>query len=91
MDLITVLLFFLLAVIFIKLLAVILHVGFYVLALPIKLLALAVAAILVWLVLIPLGVVAGLAGLIILPLALAGPLLPGVLLVGGLVWLLRRI
>jgi len=80
----------LLAVIFIKFLAIILQVGFYVLALPLKFLALAVAAILVWLVLIPLGLVAGLAGLIVLPLALAGPLLPLILLFGGLYLLLRR-
>ncbi len=80
----------LLAVIFIKLLAIILHVGFYMLAIPIKLLALAVAAIIVWLVLIPVGLVAGLAGLIVLPLALAGPLLPLVLLFGGIYLLLRR-
>lgn len=89
MELIAVLLIILFAVIFMKLLALSLHVGIALLTLPLKLLAVALSGVVVGLVLIPLGLVAGLAGLIVLPVALAGPLIPVALVLGGL-WLLFR-
>jgi len=90
MELISALLIILLAVVFLKILGAIFHAGIFVLALPLKLLAVALSAIVFAVVLIPLGVVAGLASLIVLPVVLVGPLLPIILLGGGLYLLLRN-
>ena len=89
MEILAVLFFILLAVIFLKILAFVFHVGIFMLALPFKILAISLSAIIVALVLIPLGVIGGLAGLIILPLVIFIPLLP-VLLIGVGLWLLLR-
>jgi len=90
MELIGVLLLILLTVIFLKILGVIFHAGIFVLALPIKLLAMGLAGLVFGLVLLPLGIVAGLASLIVLPVVLIGPILPILLLGGGLYLLLKN-
>ncbi len=90
MEIITILFIVLLAIVFMKILAFSLHVGIALLTLPLKLLAVAFASVVVAFVLVPLGVVAGLVGIFVLPFALAIPLLPVLLVLGGL-WLLFRV
>ena len=90
MGLIGILFFILTALIFLIVLGLIFHAGIFMLTLPLKLLALALAGLIMFLVLIPMGVVAGVAGLIVLPVVLIGPLLPLLLLGGGLFLLLRN-
>ena len=90
MELISALILILLVVVFLKILGVIFHAGIFVLVLPLKLLAIALSAIVFAVVLVPLGLVAGLAGLVVLPVVLIGPLLPFVLLGGGLYLLFRN-
>lgn len=90
MEIVSIVLIFLIAIVILKLVGVIFHAGIFMIALPFKLLALALSGIVVVLVLIPLGVVAGLIGLIALPLAILGPFLPFILIALGLWALLRR-
>lgn len=90
MELISALLIILLAVVFLKVLGLIFHAGIFVLAIPIKLLAVALSALIFAVVFVPLGVVTGLAGLIVLPVVLIGPILPLLLLGGGLYLLLKN-
>ncbi len=89
--LLLVLIFFVLAVITLKVLAVLLHVGIFMLTLPFKLLGLLIAFILLPLIALPLGLLAGLAGIILLPLTILLPLLPIILIGLGLWALLRNI
>jgi len=90
MEIVSIVLIFLIAIVILKLVGVIFHAGIVMIALPFKLLALALSGFVVVLVLIPLGVVAGLIGLIALPLAILGPFLPFILIALGLWALLRR-
>ncbi len=90
MELIGVLLFIITALIFLKILGFAFNAGIFMLALPIKLLALGLAGLIMVLVLIPMGIVAGVAGLIVLPAVIIGPFLPILLLGGGLYLLLRN-
>ena len=90
MNLIGVLLIILLTVVFLKILGLIFHAGIFVLALPFKILAVLLSALVFGLVLVPLGIVAGLASLIALPVVIAAPFLPILVLGGGLYLLFRN-
>jgi len=90
MELIGILFFIFTALIFLKILGLVFHAGIFMLTLPLKLLAIGLAGLIMFLVLIPMGIVAGVAGLIVLPAVLIGPFLPILLLGGGLYLLLRN-
>ena len=90
MEIISILLIIGLAFVFLKALALMLHVGIWMLALPFKILAVLLSAFVVVFVFIPVGLVGALAGLILLPFALIVPLLPFILIAAGVIWLLRR-
>lgn len=64
--------------------------GFWLIALPFKLLALFIALIIGIVVILPLTIVAGVIGLFALPLMILGGLLPFILVGAGLWLLLRR-
>ena len=89
MEIIAVLFIVLFAVIFLKIIAALLHVSIFMLTLPFKILAGVLSVIVVGVILIPLGLIAGIAGLILAPLALLLPLLP-LLLIGGGIWFLLK-
>ena len=89
MELIGALLLILLAVGFLKILGLIFHAGIFVLTLPLKILGVALSALVFAVVLVPLGIVSAIAGLIALPALLLGPLLP-ILLIGGALYLLFK-
>ena len=90
MEVIAVLLIILFSIIFLKILALMFHVGIFMLTLPFKLLAVLVSVLLVVFVLIPIGVVGGLVGLILLPLTILIPILPLALILMGLYFLLKK-
>ena len=73
-----------------KLLALILHTGVFLLTLPFKLLAAVLSVIVVFAVLIPLGVVGAIAGILIAPLALLVILLPFILIGLGIYLIANR-
>ncbi|HHE54953.1 MAG TPA: hypothetical protein ENL21_04170 [Caldithrix abyssi] len=79
--------FILLGLVVLKLLALFLHVGVAMLALPFKLLGLVLALILTPLILVPLGLFAG---LVALPFALFGPTIPIILIALGIWAILKR-
>ncbi len=89
MEIIAVLLIILLTMLFLKILAAVLHVGIFMLTLPFKILAGVLSIFVVGFILIPIGLAAGIASLIMAPFVLLIPLLP-LLLIGGGIWLLLR-
>ncbi len=89
MELISVLLLLLFAWLFLKILGFIFTAGAAIITIPLKLLAILLSSIVVFLVLIPLGIIGFLAGLIILPVVILTPLIP-ILLLGAGLWLIFR-
>ena len=81
--------FLLLAFVTLKVLVVILKIGFWALTLPLQILFGLIAAIIAVVLAIPLVLFAGLFGLVLAPLALLLPLFPFLLIAGGLYLLLR--
>ena len=90
MEVIAVLLIILFSIIFLKILALLFHVGIFMLTLPFKLLAVLLSVLFVVFVLIPIGLVGGLVGLILLPLTILIPILPLALILVGLYFLLKK-
>lgn len=90
MELISILFVILLAVIFLKILAVILHTGVFLLTLPFKILGILLSVIIVFAVLLPIGVVGAVAGILVAPLAILVVLLPFILVGLGLYLILNR-
>jgi len=89
MEIVAVLFIILFAMVFLKILAALLHISVFMLTLPFKILAAVLSVFVVGFILIPVGLIAGIASLIIIPFALLIPLFP-VLLIGGGIWLLLR-
>ncbi|RLD17044.1 hypothetical protein DRI50_00320 [candidate division KSB1 bacterium] len=77
------------AILALKILAVLFHASIFMIALPFKLLGVLVAALVLLLIALPLGLLSGLASIILIPLAFLGRLLP-VLLIGSGFWALLR-
>jgi len=86
MELISILLLVICAVVFIKVLAFFLHAGIFVLTIPLKILGLLLTLLFLVFILIP----AGLATVFIIPLAIITPLVPFVLIIAVVMLLLRR-
>jgi hypothetical protein len=89
MEIIAILVAVLVIVIIFKIIFAILHIGFWALTLPFKILGALLGLIIFFVVLIPAGIVALLAGLVVVPIALIIPLLPVIAIAFGL-WLLMR-
>ena len=70
-------------------LKVFVHVGVFMITLPLKILSIVLSTLIVVLVLIPLGIVGGLAALIAIPFAILIPLIPIALILWG-VYLLGK-
>ncbi len=79
----------LLAYVALKVLLLIFKAGFWVLTLPLQILLGLIAAIFAIVLIIPLALLAGIFGLVLAPFALLVPLLPVLLIVGGIYLLLR--
>jgi hypothetical protein len=89
LELIVLFAFLLLAFVALKVLVLIFKIGFWALTLPLQILLGLVVAILAVVLIVPLALVAGLFGLVLAPFALLLPLLPFLLIAGGLYLLLR--
>ncbi len=89
MEIVSLLLIVFFAYIFLKLFGAFFHAGIWLLALPFKILAVALSIVVTLVVLVPLGFAGALLSLIAIPAALFVLLLPLLLIVGGL-WLLFR-
>ena len=89
LELITLLVFVVLACAVLKVFLLIFKVGFWALTLPLQFLAGLIAVILAMVVIVPLALLAGLFGLLLAPLALLLPLFPVLLIAGGLYLLMR--
>lgn len=90
MELVSILLILLLAWAIFKAFGFFFDLAAFVILLPIKLLALAIATLLVVFVLIPIGLVAGIASIVVAPLALLLPVLPFLLIGLGIYLLVRH-
>jgi hypothetical protein len=86
MEIISVLLLIICAVVFLKVLAFFLHAGIFVLTIPLKILGLLLTLLFTVFILIP----AGLATVFLIPLAIITPLIPLLLIIAAVVLLLRR-
>lgn len=89
LELIVLFAFLLLAFVALKVLVLIFKIGFWALTLPLQIALGLGAAILAVVLIVPLALVAGLFGLVLAPFALLIPLLPFLLIAGGLYLLLR--
>ena len=90
MEILSVLLIILFAVLFLKVFSFLLHTGIFILTLPIKILSVVLATVVVFALLLPLGVVGVLAGLLVTPLVLLVILLPFFLIIYGIYLLVNR-
>ena len=86
MELISILLLIICAVVFFKVLAFFFHAGIFVLTIPLKILGLLLTLLFTVFILIP----AGLATVFLIPLAIITPLIPLLLIIAAVVLLLRR-
>jgi len=90
MEILSILLVILLIVIFLKLFSVLLHTGFFLLTLPIKILSVVLSVFVVLAVLLPLGIIGAVAGLLAVPLIILAFLLPVFLILYGIYLLINR-
>lgn len=75
---------------FFKIFGLIFQAGLAILSIPFLIIGTLVGVLAIVLFVIPVSLFAGLAGLLVAPFALLGPLLPVLLIVGGLYWLSNR-
>ncbi len=91
--LIAIFVFMVLGWVILKIFAMFLHVGIFMITLPLKILGIVIALVLTPIILVPLGLLAGLAGifgLILAPLTMLVPFLPLALIGVGIWFLLKR-
>ena len=89
LELIIFCVFALVAYVALKVLLLIFKVGFWALTLPLQIIIAVFAAVVAVVIIVPLALLAGVFGLVLAPLALLVPLMPILLIVGGIYLLLR--
>lgn len=90
MELFSVLVMLLAALLFLKVLSVLFNTGIFILILPLKILAVLFSVFVVFLIAVPLGLIGTVAGLLAAPLVLFFILLPVILILVGIFLLIRR-
>lgn len=90
MELFSILVILLGALLFLKVLSIVFNTGIFILMLPIKILAVLLSVFVVLLIALPLGIIGAVAGLLAVPLMAFFILLPVIMIFVGIFFLLKR-